>query len=149
MKDFYYKLFGFSLFLLKIYLPCDAQNVSIDMDTALAHSFAKPIVINKPKFLFIPDKKIIKYNPVSLSLGGVMYLYQRVISPQLQTNCPYEISCSNYSKAVIDRYGMIKGIALTSYRLMRCNRIAAVDLHPLYFNSAGKIIDDPEQYTLK
>jgi putative component of membrane protein insertase Oxa1/YidC/SpoIIIJ protein YidD len=65
------------------------------------------------------------------------------------SECPYEISCSNYSKAVIKRYGLIKGIALTSYRLMRCNRLAAIDTHPLYINKSGKIIDDPEQYKLK
>jgi putative component of membrane protein insertase Oxa1/YidC/SpoIIIJ protein YidD len=149
MKAYNYKLWGLSLLLTVFHFHCDAQNISVAMDTAFNHSFTKPHFVGKPKFLFIPDKKIIKYNPVSLSLGGAMYFYQRIISPQLPSNCPYEISCSNYSKAVINRYGLIKGIALTSYRLMRCNRIAVVDVHPLYFNSAGKIIDDPDQYTLK
>jgi putative component of membrane protein insertase Oxa1/YidC/SpoIIIJ protein YidD len=126
-----------------------SQNISLDIDTVLNHSFARKQVVYKPKFLFIPDKKIIKYNPVSLAFGSLMYFYQRVISPQLSSNCPYEISCSNYSKVVIDRYGIIKGIALTSYRLMRCNRMAAKDISPLNFDKAGKIIDDPEQYKLK
>jgi putative component of membrane protein insertase Oxa1/YidC/SpoIIIJ protein YidD len=149
MKTIYLKITLILLLVLNLGSPCEAQNIAADLDSALTHSFNKPEVVKKPKFLFIPNKKIIKYNPVSLSFGGLMYFYQRVISPQILAGCPYEISCSNYSKAVINRYGVVKGIALTSYRLMRCNRLAAIDVHPLYFNSAGKIIDDPEQYHLK
>lgn len=149
MLKTYFKISVIFLFILRIEILCNAQNISNDLDTILNHNFAKPEIAYKPKFLFIPDKKIIKYNPISLAFGGMMYFYQRIISPQITAECPYEISCSNYSKAVITRYGLIKGIALTSYRLMRCNRIAAIDIHPLYINPAGKIIDDPEQYKLK
>lgn len=149
MKVIYLKLSIIFLLWGGVQKPCEAQNVSADLDSAFSRNFSKPEVVRKPKFLFIPNKKVIKYNPVSLSLGGLMYFYQKVISPQILTGCPYEISCSNYSKAVIDKYGLVKGIALTSYRLMRCNRLAAIDVNPLYINSSGKIIDDPEQYTLK
>ncbi len=143
------KIYVIIFLLICVNIHLKSQNISIDIDTVLNHSFAKNRVEYKPKFLFIPNKKIIKYNPVSLAFGSLMYFYQRVISPQLSSNCPYEISCSNYSKVVIDRYGIIKGIALTSYRLMRCNRMAAKDLSPLNFDKAGEIIDDPEQYKLK
>ena len=149
MKTTYIKISAIFLFVLSIEIHCDAQNIRIDLDTMFNHNFDKKEVKYSPKFLFIPDKKIIKYNPVSLTFGGLMFFYQGVISPQIVAECPYEISCSNYSKAVIKRYGLIKGIALTSYRLMRCNRLAAVDVHPLYINRSGKIIDDPEQYRLK
>jgi uncharacterized protein len=137
------------LLIMRIDLSCEAQNIGSDLDTMFTHSFSKPDQKNNPKFLFIPDKKVIKYNPVSLTFGGLMFMYQKLISPQIVAECPYEISCSNYSKVVIKRYGIIKGIALTSYRLMRCNRLAAVDIHPLYIDPQGKIIDDPEQYRLK
>jgi putative component of membrane protein insertase Oxa1/YidC/SpoIIIJ protein YidD len=149
MLTTYIKISAIFLFILRIEIPCDAQNSSADLDTILNHNFVKPDVTYKPKFLFIPNKKIIKYNPISLAFGGMMFFYQKIISPQIASECPYEISCSNFSKAVITRYGLIKGIALTSYRLMRCNRLAAIDVHPLYINPAGKIIDDPEQYKLK
>jgi putative component of membrane protein insertase Oxa1/YidC/SpoIIIJ protein YidD len=128
---------------------CRGQHINIDLDTILNHNFVNKESRYNPKFLFIPDKKIIRYNPISLAFGGLMFFYQGVISPQIVAQCPYEISCSNYSKVVIKRYGLIKGIALTSYRLMRCNRIGAVDVHPLYIDKSGKIIDDPEQYRLK
>jgi len=149
MKNTYIKICAVFLFVLSIGIPCNAQNIGIDLDTILYHNFGKKEVKYSPKFLFVPDKKIIKYNPVSLTFGGLMFFYQSIISPQIMSECPYEISCSNYSKAVIKRYGLIKGIALTSYRLMRCNRLAAIDTHPLYINKSGKIIDDPEQYKLK
>lgn len=149
MKTIYITISLTFLFLLGMGMHCNAQDISADLDMALKQSFEKKEVAYKPKFLFIPDKKIIKYNPISLTFGGLMYFYQRVISPQIASECPYEISCSNYSKVVIKRYGFVKGIALTSYRLIRCNRIASVDIHPLYVSSTGKIIDDPEQYQLK
>jgi putative component of membrane protein insertase Oxa1/YidC/SpoIIIJ protein YidD len=82
-------------------------------------------------------------------MGSLMFIYQDVLSPQISAECPYEISCSNFGKAVIKRYGLIKGIALTAGRLMRCNKIGSVDIHPLYIDAKGKIIDDPEQYRLK
>jgi uncharacterized protein len=149
MKTTSVKIVAILLLVLKMEANCDSQDINNDIDTVLNHGFAKREVANKTKFLFIPDKKIIKYNPVSLTFGGLMFLYQKVISPQLASDCPYEISCSNYSKAVIKRYGLIKGIALTSYRLMRCSKLGAVDIHPLYINPEGKIIDDPDQYRLK
>ena len=149
MRKYFLKISFIFIVGLFAELPALAQDISIEIDTALVHSFVKAEIVKKPQFLFIPNKKIIKYNPISLTLGGLMYFYQRVISPQITADCPYEISCSNYSKAVITRYGLIKGIALTSYRLMRCTPLGAKDIHPLYFNSAGKIIDNPEQYTLK
>lgn len=147
-KNLITKTIVFFIFVI-IETTCLAQSINNDLELALSQKFNKLEITNKPKFLFIPDKKIIRYNPISLTFGGLMFLYQSVISPQISAGCPYEISCSNYSKAVISRYGFIKGIALTSYRLMRCNRIAAIDIHPLYINSAGKIIDEPEQYHLK
>jgi len=148
MKTIFTKTFVTLIFIFIIQMPCNAQSVSIDLDTILNHGFFKPKVVNKPKFLFIPEKGIIKYNPISLTLGCLMFFYQSVISKQIAAECPYEISCSNYSKAVLARYGLLKGIALTSYRLMRCNQIAAVDINPLDINAAGKIIDDPEEYKL-
>jgi len=103
----------------------------------------------KPKFILLPGNKIIKYNPISLIFAGLMYTYQKWISPQLSAECSYELSCSNFSKAMIERYGIIKGIALTSDRLCRCSKVAAIDIHPLYINVKGQIIDQPEQYQLR
>src|ERR1043165_6271178 len=64
-----------------------------------------------------------KYNPVSLLLKGTMFTYQHVISPQLSRSCPYEITCSNFSKLSIKEYGIVKGVFISADRILRCNRI--------------------------
>lgn len=89
---------------------------------------------------------IAKYNPVSLLLKGSMWMYQNVISPQLSSPCPYQISCSNFAKQSITEYGIMKGMAISADRLMRCNRISLMDISPLEFDATHHILDDPSRY---
>jgi uncharacterized protein len=102
----------------------------------------------KVKFLFVGKNPVIKYNPVSLSLGALMYVYQKAISPQFSSRCGYEISCSNFSKQVIQEYGLLKGVALTADRLTRCTPFAAIDLNTVFLNEENKVIDNPGKYKL-
>jgi len=95
------------------------------------------------------DKWIMKYNPVRLLFGGLMFVYQGYISPQLPSECLYHTSCSNFSQQLIIEYGLIKGIFSTSDRLMRCNRISALDVHPLLLNPEnGKIMESTDIYKI-
>lgn len=126
-----------------------AQNFSNDLQLVSSKKTDTAKYKRHVKFLFIPDKKIIKYNPVSLAFGGLMYIYQSVISSQIAADCPYEVSCSSFSKQCITKYGVFKGFALSADRLTRCTKFAAKDLHPLKFNAKGKIIDSPEEYKLR
>ena len=48
-------------------------------------------------------------------------LYQRAISPALGQRCKYEPSCSRYAVQAIQRYGVLRGLALAGWRLLRCN----------------------------
>jgi len=47
-------------------------------------------------------------------------IYQKWISPILTPRCKYYPSCSNYAVSAIENYG-IKGVAMSIWRLMRCN----------------------------
>jgi putative membrane protein insertion efficiency factor len=47
--------------------------------------------------------------------------YQRVISPALPQRCKYHPSCSQYSVTAIRRYGILRGLVLSVWRLLRCN----------------------------
>lgn len=95
-----------------------------------------------------PDRSLIAtYNPISLAFSGMMYVYQRYLSPQLPSACLYEHSCSNFSKSLIAEYGMVKGIFTTADRLMRCNRIAAIDIRPLSIGaSTGRVMESTDVY---
>lgn len=104
----------------------------------------------KPKFLSADKGVLIKYNPVNLTLGGLLYFYQKIVSPQLATNCPYEISCSAFSKVSIQEFGFIKGIPLTADRLTRCTQFTMMDILPSQINeNNGKIIDNTDKYRFK
>ncbi|HTA32700.1 MAG TPA: membrane protein insertion efficiency factor YidD [Solirubrobacteraceae bacterium] len=48
-------------------------------------------------------------------------LYQRLISPALPRRCKYEPSCSRYAVEAIGRYGILRGVVLAGWRLLRCN----------------------------
>jgi putative membrane protein insertion efficiency factor len=48
-------------------------------------------------------------------------LYQRAISPALPARCKYHPSCSHYAVDAVRRYGVLRGVVLAGWRLLRCN----------------------------
>jgi len=99
--------------------------------------------------LLVPrgNRLVVRYNPVTLTFSGMMLVYQRYLSPQLPSECLYHPSCSSFSKSLISEYGMIKGIVATADRLIRCNRVAAIDIHPILFDEQrGKVGEQIDIY---
>jgi uncharacterized protein len=59
-----------------------------------------------------------------LARGAVtvpILVYQRVLSPALPRRCKYEPTCSRYAVEAILRYGILRGMVLAGWRLLRCN----------------------------
>ena len=54
-------------------------------------------------------------------LTAPIRLYQRAISPALPARCKYHPSCSAYAIAAVRRYGVMRGVVLAVWRLLRCN----------------------------
>jgi putative membrane protein insertion efficiency factor len=48
-------------------------------------------------------------------------VYQRLISPMLGAHCKYYPSCSAYAAQAIRDYGILRGLILAGWRLLRCN----------------------------
>jgi uncharacterized protein len=48
-------------------------------------------------------------------------LYSRMISPALPRRCKYEPTCSRYAIDAIRTYGILRGIVLAVWRVLRCN----------------------------
>jgi uncharacterized protein len=48
-------------------------------------------------------------------------VYQRAISPALGNRCRYYPSCSEYAVQAIRSYGILRGLVLAAWRLLRCN----------------------------
>jgi len=47
--------------------------------------------------------------------------YRRLISPLLPRRCKYEPSCSAYAEQAIREFGILRGLVLAGWRLLRCN----------------------------
>ncbi len=47
--------------------------------------------------------------------------YRRWLSPGLAPRCKYEPSCSSYAEQAIGEYGILRGLVLAGWRLLRCN----------------------------
>ncbi|MGH2839631.1 MAG: membrane protein insertion efficiency factor YidD [Solirubrobacteraceae bacterium] len=48
-------------------------------------------------------------------------VYQRAISPALPRRCRYEPTCSRYAAQALQEFGILRGLALAGWRLLRCN----------------------------
>jgi putative membrane protein insertion efficiency factor len=48
-------------------------------------------------------------------------VYQRLISPALPRRCKYEPTCSRYAVQAVGKYGILRGLVLAVWRVLRCN----------------------------
>ncbi len=47
--------------------------------------------------------------------------YRKVLSPVLPRRCKYEPSCSAYAEQAVREFGILRGLVLAGWRLLRCN----------------------------
>ena len=59
-------------------------------------------------------------------------LYQRLISPLFPASCKYHPTCSEYAALAIRQQGVVRGLGLAAWRLLRCNPLShgGVDYPP-------------------
>jgi uncharacterized protein len=48
-------------------------------------------------------------------------LYQRLLSPLLGARCRYYPTCSAYAVDAIRGFGILRGVVLAAWRVLRCN----------------------------
>jgi len=48
-------------------------------------------------------------------------IYQKLVSPLFGDRCKYYPSCSEYAVQAITRFGILRGLVLAGWRLLRCN----------------------------
>jgi len=51
----------------------------------------------------------------------IIKFYQNFISPVFGEHCRFYPSCSEYSYQSFKKYGIIKGLMLSFWRILRCN----------------------------
>jgi uncharacterized protein len=83
-------------------------------------------------------------------LAPVM-VYQRLISPALPRRCKYEPTCSRYAVQAVREYGILMGLVLAAWRLLRCNPwshggfdpVEAQRLFEVDQRCAGRVVGTP------
>lgn len=63
-------------------------------------------------------------------LIGVVWLYQKTLSPWLGGECRYAPTCSHYAVQALREYGAIKGFILLTWRILRCNPYGSYGYDP-------------------
>jgi putative component of membrane protein insertase Oxa1/YidC/SpoIIIJ protein YidD len=57
-----------------------------------------------------------------------LYVYQKFISSQISASCLYNPSCSEFSHRAFSSYSFPKAILSSIDRIMRCDRLSAIDI---------------------
>ena len=58
---------------------------------------------------------------IALLIVGLIRGYQYFISPLLPPSCRFEPTCSHYAMTALKRHGVTVGLALATWRILRCN----------------------------
>ena len=58
-------------------------------------------------------------------------LYRRFISPLMAPRCRYYPTCSAYATEAIRSYGVLRGLVLAGWRLLRCNPLSHGGFDPV------------------
>ena len=54
-------------------------------------------------------------------VSAPIVVYRVAISPALPRRCKYEPTCSRYALDAIRTYGILRGVVLATWRVLRCN----------------------------
>ena len=57
--------------------------------------------------------------------------YKKFISPLLGNNCRFYPTCSEYAMQAIEIHGVVKGILLGAWRILRCNPFCKGGIDPV------------------
>lgn len=58
-------------------------------------------------------------------------LYQHTVSPLTGQRCKYYPSCSEYAVQSITKFGILRGLVLAGWRLLRCNPFSRGGFDPV------------------
>jgi hypothetical protein len=78
----------------------------------------------------------------SLALAQIV-AYQRFVSPAIPRRCKYEPTCSRYALDAMNEYGILRGLVLAGWRLLRCNPWSHGGFDPVEAQSVFRIEPDP------
>jgi len=86
------------------------------IDALFAHPLlACGIYLILEAFLPVP------FQPTAWVARGAIRAYQATLGPALPSQCKFTPTCSHYGLGCVRKYGTLRGGALTTWRILRCN----------------------------
>ncbi len=106
-----------------------------------ANFYSEYKVLPKRKVLSLKNKGFIsKINPVTYLSAGLLFVYQRTLSEQIQAECMYQTSCSSYTKLQMEQNGF-RGFLLGFHQLNNCVASAIDDYPSCMISNENKVIN--------
>ena len=68
---------------------------------------------------------------IARALIALLRGYKRYISPHLGHHCRFVPTCSKYAMQALATHGLLKGVLLTVWRLLRCQPFARFGYDPV------------------
>ena len=62
---------------------------------------------------------------------ALIRLYQRIVSPLLGPHCRFYPTCSNYAIEAIRKKGVLRGLVMACWRILRCNPLCKGGYDPV------------------
>jgi putative membrane protein insertion efficiency factor len=62
---------------------------------------------------------------------AVLRVYQRWVSPAFGPRCRYYPSCSEYAVQAVRQFGILRGLVLATWRILRCNPLSHGGFDPV------------------
>src|SRR6266567_897069 len=76
----------------------------------------RPVLRQSPERVRGPVKILAKRLTLATLRG-----YKRMISPLFLPACRYVPTCSEYAMEAVDRYGVLRGMMMATWRVLRCH----------------------------
>ncbi|MCT4599546.1 MAG: membrane protein insertion efficiency factor YidD [Marinifilaceae bacterium] len=117
----------------------ESRNNKIDRDLSY---FNGRYLFNKE------DNIIVKYNPLCISIGGMLFIYDNTLAPIISSPCLFSPSCALFFRKSLFEYGFFKALFISTDRISKCSRLSSIDIKRsnMFHNKA---IDPISFYSLK
>lgn len=78
---------------------------------------------------------------------GPIAAYRKLVSPLMPARCRYYPSCSEYAAQAVREFGILRGLVLAGWRLLRCNPWSRGGLDPVAEQRLFRASRSPEGQT--
>lgn len=136
--------FWLIVFFLNSAYSQDSIPKSVSVNSLMIKSVFSDYSPSVPKKRVLLNLKNGKANPLTYLAAGMLFLYQNILSEQISADCSYQMSCSEYTKKCIEKYGIIKGTFIGLHQLSCCVPTIREDHCDHKVSEKGKVINGLE-----